>query len=56
MLNIICGVNVYIFFISLLFLIFNYFLSKIIYDDWSVYLSLALSFIVVFTRITVIWE
>jgi len=54
--NIIRGIAVYVFFISSLFLIINYFISKIIKNDFSTLISLILSTIIVFNRITVIWE
>ena len=54
--NIIRGIAVYVFFISSLFLIINYFISKIIKNDFSTLISLILSIIIVFNRITVIWE
>lgn len=54
--NIIRGIAVYVFFISSLFLTINYFISKIIKNDFSTLISLILSTIIVFNRITVIWE
>ena len=54
--NIIRGIAVYVFFILSLFLIINYFISKIIKNDFSTLISLILSTIIVFNRITVIWE
>lgn len=54
--NIIRGISVYGFFISLLFLILNYFVSKVIKNDFSVLLSFIISIIVIFSKITVIWD
>lgn len=54
--NIIRGIAIYGFFISSLFLILNYFISKIIKNDFSIILSFILSTIIVFDRIIVIWN
>lgn len=54
--NIIRGIAIYVFFISSLFLIINYFISKIIKNDFSVFISLILSIFITFNRIVVIWE
>lgn len=56
MINIIRGISIYGFFISLFFLILNYLISKIIKNDFSVFISLILSIFITFNRIIVIWE
>lgn len=56
LINIIRGVAVYMFFISFLFLILNYFISKILDNDLTVFLTLIFSAIVVLKNITVIWK
>lgn len=53
--NIIRGIAIYVFFISLFFLCFNYLISKIIKNDFSVFISLILSIFITFNRIVVIW-
>lgn len=53
--SIIRGIAVYVFFISFLFLILNYFISKIFDNDLVIFLTLIFSVIVVFKNITVIW-
>lgn len=54
--NIIRGISIYGFFISLFFLILNYLISKIIKNDFSVFISLILSIFITFNRIIVVWE
>ena len=54
--NIIRGIAIYGFFISLFFLCFNYFISKLIKNDVSVFISLILSIFITFDRIIVIWK
>lgn len=54
--NIIRGISIYGFFISLFFLILNYLISKIIKNDFLVFISLILSIFITFNRIIVIWE
>ena len=54
--SIIRGIAVYVFFISFLFLILNYFISKIFDNDLAIFLTLIFSVIVVFKNITVIWQ
>lgn len=54
--NIIRGIAIYALCISSLFLFLNYFISKIIKNDFSTLISLILSTIIVFNRIIVIWE
>lgn len=56
MLNIIRGIAVYAFFISLLFLILNYFISKFFDNDFITVLTLIVTVIIVFNNITVIWK
>lgn len=56
MINIVRGIAVYVFFISLLFLILNYFISKFFDNDFAIFTTLAISIIIVFTNITVVWE
>ena len=56
MINIIRGISIYGFFISLFFLILNYLISKIIKNDFSVFISLILSIFITFNRLIVIWE
>lgn len=53
--SIIRGIAIYVFFISFLFLILNYFISKIFDNDLAIFLTLIFSVIVVFKNITVIW-